>query len=49
MIRVFGCAAYAFVQKDQRHSLQSHMMKCIFVGYVAGYKGWLFYSPDTKK
>jgi hypothetical protein len=25
------------------------MEKCIFVGYPAGYKGWQFYNPVTKK
>ena len=39
-IRVWGCTAYVFVQKDKRKKLESHMEKCIFVGYPAGYKGW---------
>ena len=25
------------------------MEKCIFIGYPAGYKGWKFYNPTTKK
>ncbi|KAF9456719.1 hypothetical protein BDZ94DRAFT_1314875 [Collybia nuda] len=25
------------------------MEKCVFIGYPAGYKGWLFYNPTTKK
>jgi len=30
--------------------LASHMAKkCIFVGYPAGYKGWEFYNPVTRK
>ena len=48
-LRVFGCAAYVYIQKDKRKSLQPHMEKCIFVGYPTGYKGWLFYNPSTKK
>ena len=48
-LRVFGCTAYVYVQKDQRKSLQSHMQKCVFIGYPSGYKGWLFYNPTTKK
>ena len=31
--RVFGCMAYVFVQKDKHKKLESHMQKCIFVGY----------------
>jgi len=48
-LRVFGCAAYVFIQQDKRKSLQLHMEKCIFVGYPTGYKGWLFYNSATKK
>jgi len=25
------------------------MEKCVFIGYSAGYKSWLFYNPTTKK
>jgi hypothetical protein len=48
-LRVWGCTAYVYVQKDKRKSLQPHMEKCVFIGYPAGYKGWLFYNPTTKK
>ena len=30
-------------------SLGVHMEKCIFIGYPQGYKGWMFYNPETKK
>jgi hypothetical protein len=48
-LRVFGCTAYVFIQRDQRKKLGSHAQKCIFVGYPPGYKGWKFYNPTTKK
>jgi transposase InsO family protein len=48
-MRVWGCTAYVYIQRDKRKSLQSHMEKCIFVGYPVGYKGWQFYNPVTKK
>jgi hypothetical protein len=48
-LRVWGCLAYVHVQKDRRKALESHMEKCIFVGYPSGYKGWKFYNPVTKK
>ena len=48
-LRVWGCTAYVHIQRDKRKSLQSHMEKCIFVGYPSGYKGWKFYNPTTKK
>ena len=47
--RVFGCTAYVFVQKDKRKKLESHMEKCIFVGYPAEYKAWDFYNPVTRR
>ena len=48
-LRVWGCLAYVFVQKDKRCLLQPHMEKCVFVGYPSGYKGWKFYNPTTQK
>lgn len=48
-LRVFGCIAYVHVKKDQRKGLQSHTKKCIFVGYGADFKGWMFYDPSTRK
>ena len=48
-LRVWGCLAYVHIQKDKRKSFGSHMEKCIFVGYPAGYKGWQFYNPVSKK
>src|ERR671929_620035 len=49
-LRVWGCVAYVHIQRDKRLSkLGSHMEKCIFIGYPAGYKGWKFYNPETKK
>jgi hypothetical protein len=45
----FGAAAYVFIQNDKRCSLEPHMKKCIFVGYLTGYKGWKFYNPNTQK
>ena len=48
-MRVFGCAAYVHVQKDQRRALEPHTRKCVFVGYPADKTGWMFYDPSTKK
>jgi transposase InsO family protein len=50
-LRVWGCTAYVLIQKDKRPlgSLGAHMGKCIFIGYVQGYKGWKFYNPQTKQ
>ena len=47
MLRVWGCVAYVYLQKDKRDwgNLGSHMEKCIFIGYPHDYKGWKFYNP----
>ncbi|RXW15144.1 hypothetical protein EST38_g10708 [Candolleomyces aberdarensis] len=47
--RVFGCTAYIFAQKDKRKKLESHMQKCIFVGYPPDYSAWTSYNPVTKQ
>ena len=48
-LRIWGYLAYIHVQKDKRTSFESHMEKCIFVGYSAGYKGWQFYNPASRR
>ncbi|KAJ2932617.1 hypothetical protein H1R20_g4479, partial [Candolleomyces eurysporus] len=47
--QVFGCQAYVFVQPDKRKKLESHMQKCVFVGYPAEYKAWLFFNTEMRK
>jgi hypothetical protein len=37
------------IKKKKRKALQSHAMKCIFVGYAPGKKAWTFYNPQTRK
>ena len=44
---LFGCRAYAHVQKDKRHSFESKSRKCIFLGYPIDYKGWKCWEPST--
>ena len=46
--RIFGCTAFVLVKKDKHTQLQSHTQTCIFIGYPADYKGWLFWNPATK-
>jgi hypothetical protein len=48
-LRVFGCAAYVHVQKEQRRALESHTRKCILVGYPIDRPGWTFWDPKTRK
>ena len=47
--RVFGCRAYAHVQKKERTTFSSHTLRCIFIGFEDGVKGWKLYDPVTQK
>ena len=46
-LRVFGCRAYAHVQKDKRSAFQPKSRKCVFLGYPLDYKGWKCWDPVT--
>ena len=48
-LRIWGCLSYVHIQKDKRIGFSPHMEKGIFIGYPAGYKGWKFYIPSSKK
>ena len=55
-LRVFGCAAYAHVAKDERQKLNAKSRKCVLLGYGTERKGYrlydlrrerIFYSRDA--
>lgn len=48
-LRVFGCAAYVHLQKDQRRALEAHSRKCIFVGYPSDRPGWMFWDSRARQ
>lgn len=39
---------YGDAQKGRHLALDTHMEKCVFIGYPDGYKGWKFYNSTTK-
>nr|CAD40363.2 OSJNBa0093P23.9 [Oryza sativa Japonica Group] len=45
-LRVFGCTAYAHVDNGK---LEPRAIKCIFLGYSSGVKGYKLWCPETKK
>ncbi|MCO5579590.1 hypothetical protein L7F22_033447 [Adiantum nelumboides] len=48
-LRVFGCLAYAHIPQQLRGKLDDKAVKCIFVGYNSGSKGYRLYNPATNK
>ncbi|PRQ44552.1 putative RNA-directed DNA polymerase [Rosa chinensis] len=49
MLRVFGCSCFPLMSAYRTNKLQPKTMKCVFVGFAAGYKGFICYSPTTRK
>ncbi|MCO5563862.1 hypothetical protein L7F22_017512 [Adiantum nelumboides] len=48
-LRVFGCLAYAHIPQQLRGKLDDKAVKCIFVGYSSGSKGYRLYNFATNK
>ena len=49
MMRVFGCLAYAHIDKKLRHKLQAKARRCVFLGYSEETKGWKLLDLDSKR
>jgi hypothetical protein len=45
-LRVFGCTAYAHVNNEK---LETRAIKCLFLGYSSGVKGYKLWNPKTGK
>ena len=48
-LRVFGCEAYAHVPKEKRTKLDKKSVKCIFIRYSYGVKGYTLWDPIAQK
>jgi len=48
-LHIFGCRAYAHIQKDKHSAFQPKSQKCIFLGYPLDYKGWECWDPVTSE
>ena len=45
-LKIFGCPAYAHVDNGK---LEPRSIKCVFLGYKAGVKGYKLWCPENRK
>ncbi|KAG8488852.1 hypothetical protein CXB51_016759 [Gossypium anomalum] len=45
-LKIFGCPAYAHVDNEK---LEPRSIKCVFLGYKAGVKGYKLWCPENSK
>ena len=45
-LKIFGCPAYAHVDNGK---LELKYIKCVFLGYKAGVKGYKLWCPENRK
>jgi hypothetical protein len=48
-LRVFGCCAYAHIDRKSHKSLDSHVVPCVFLGYPEDFRGWCLWDPHAKR
>jgi hypothetical protein len=48
-LKVFGCDAFVHVPKEKRNKLDKKVVKCIFIGYKDGMKGYKLWDPASRK
>jgi hypothetical protein len=46
LLKVFGCTTYAHVDNGK---LEPRAIKCLFLGYGSGVKGYKLWNPETRK
>jgi hypothetical protein len=48
-LKLFGCDAFAHIPKEKRSKLDMKEIKCIFIGYKEGMKGYTILDPTSRK
>ena len=48
-LHVFGCEAFSHVPKEKCSKLDNKVVKCVFIGYVIGVKGYKLLDSVARK
>jgi hypothetical protein len=48
-LKVFGCKSHVLIYKKLTHKLDTHLVKCIFLGYNDGSKAYLLMKNKNKR
>jgi hypothetical protein len=48
-LRVFGCDEFNHIPKTKRNMMENKIVKCIFIGYKDGMKGYKLWDPLLRK
>jgi hypothetical protein len=48
-LKVFGCDAFVHVHKEKRSKMDNKVVKCIFIGYKEGMKGYKFWDLASRR
>jgi hypothetical protein len=48
-LKVFGCDAFVHVPKEKRSKLDKKAVKCVFIGYKEGMKGYNLWDHASRR
>jgi hypothetical protein len=48
-LKVFGYDAFVNFPKEKRNKLDNKTVKCIFIGYKEGIKGYKIWDPASRR
>jgi hypothetical protein len=48
-LKVFGCDAFVHVPTEKRSKLDNKAIRCIFIGYKEGMKGYKLWNPASRR